>query len=258
MGTRFSCATFAALIVSMLVSGQTWGQDTERVGQVTHAVGVRNILLRASGETLVLPEIDAAKEDSAKAEIARSGDRLTTDPNSWLILKLDEVEGQISLENDPFFEGHLHLAGTQDEPVCHLVSGVAKFEKSTVLQSEKKLCKVWTQAATVDTNGTVFLVRARGYVSSIFVIEGEVAVTSTDPRFPEPKRVSGGEWLRARKGEPLPEPRRFRRGDAGAGSSECITAPCTYTESWLIPAPPVTTPFAPLPPPPNPPGRMPR
>lgn len=109
----------------------------------------------------------------------------------------------------------------------------------------------------IEDEHTRYEIDVQASSTRVFVHEGAVSVFSTNPDYPEPRLVSAGEWVRARKGEEIPPPKRFTMAlGPGSGSSECIYSDCKLVNSLLIPARPVVTPGVLIPPPPNPPGRQ--
>ena len=138
--------------------------------------------------------------------------------------------------------------------ICH-VTGRVQFERKRVRKRPAKSCDVLAGGVNFRHFNTKFLIDARGYETSLFVMDGSVEVSSVNPKFPEKQMVHAGEWLVARKDEPIPEPKRYRRSDARSGSTECIYSNCKITDKVPIPPPPVFTPQVLIPPPPNPPGQ---
>jgi hypothetical protein len=157
--------------------------------------------------------------------------------------------GNIEIES-----GRMHLLdGPDGGPVARVEGGLVRVE------GELDNYTVVTDLITTDPWGTIYEVIAEPRESRVFVYEGTVAVTSTNPRYAEPVLVRAGEWVRAREGEPVSEPKVFilskvRRGP-GSGASECIYSNCKINDNVLIPERPVVTPGVLIPPPPNPPGR---
>lgn len=113
-----------------------------------------------------------------------------------------------------------------------------------------------TDFITTEPYGTLYEVYALPEESRVYVYDGEVAVTSTDPRFTDTIYVHAGEWVRARKGQTISPKKRFMIATGpGSGSSACIYSNCKITDDPRIPLEPVVTPQVLIPPNPNPPSR---
>ena len=149
--------------------------------------------------------------------------------------------------------GRLRLAGVSELTECEMLEGVGVFE------GPPKPCNVVSKDFRLEENGTLYEVHVQAQDSRVFVYDGSVSVFSTNPAFPQPQLVQAGEWVRARKGEPIPAPTKFMlQGVAagpGSGSTECIYSNCKIVDEVPISMPPEFPPPALAPPPPNPPGR---
>lgn len=141
--------------------------------------------------------------------------------------------------------------------------GVMEFEcvldrgSSAIFEHPPHTCRpVVPDASNVSAEGTRYQVDVMARDTRISVYEGVVSITSTNANYPEPRHVHAGEWVRFRKGEPIPKPKKFTMAiGPGAGSTECIYSDCKLVDSVLIPSRPVVTPGELIPPPPNPPGQ---
>ena len=214
------------------------------VGQVTFASAESYIERVIDKFSLEVPE-------GGSAENIEENDVLTT-RGGIIRLSLEiALQTEIKVRN-----GSLQLTRTDDELTCHVLKGTVQFAKKRYKKGTAKLCTVLAGTTKEESEGTNFLVNIKGNKTSVFVIEGTVAVSSTEPEFQEedPVLVHTGEWLRAEKGRSIPPPQRFRLSDAGSGSSECIYSNCKVTDNILIPRQPVFRPVL-LPPPLNPPSR---
>ena len=149
--------------------------------------------------------------------------------------------------------GRLRLAGVSELTECEMLEGVGVFE------GPPKPCNVVSKDFRLEENGTLYEVHVQAQDSRVFVYDGSVSVFSTNPAYPQPQLVQAGEWVRARKGEPIPAPTKFLlpgfAAGPGSGSTECIYSNCKFTDDVRIP-PREVFPYQPLiTPPPNPPGR---
>ncbi len=240
-------------VILFFVSSIGVAQVKESVGQVILTEGEDNRIERAPDP---INPLDIPIEQGV-AETIRIDDTLIAGEDSYLKFSFRDVAaGNVLLD-----QGRLRLTGNVDDPVCELIDGTAVFrsegsEDRDFQTGDPVSCKFTTEAAGHTHEGTEFVLTARGHESSVFVMEGVVEVTSSDPeKFPGVQLVHAGEWLRARKGMPIPPPQRWKRSGPGSGSSNCITSNCRLTDEVPIPFPPVVTPQA-LPPPPfNPPGK---
>ncbi len=184
----------------------------------------------------------------------KTGDLLTAyGEKSWFLLDLD-VLGSLVMVTD----GSLELVGTDAGLECRITGFVVfkDYEFTADDVQGSSLCSAWANPGIYDPNGTKYMIHAQGYQSSVFVFEGEVAVTRTEPEFQglDPVIVHAGEWLLSREGMPIQKPQKFRRSDPGSGNSECIYSNCKITDDLRNPGEPPRRP--PLPSPPlHPPGR---
>lgn len=126
-----------------------------------------------------------------------------------------------------------------------------------LMEGEPAPCQYVTKDGTVVKRGTVLEMDVSATDTRVFVFEGWIEVFSTDTvKYPDPREVHAGEWVRFRKGEPIPKPKKFTMAiGPGSGSTECIYSDCKLVDSVLIPSRPVVTPGELIPPPPNPPGQ---
>lgn len=147
--------------------------------------------------------------------------------------------------------GYMRLAGDAELIECQFKKGnfVIKGPPQPCIGSTPDIGKI-------EEQGTLYEIDVSASDSRVFVFEGAVAVYSTNPAYPDPRMVHAGEWVRARKGQPIPQPQKFMWAPGpGSGSSECIYSDCSLINKVPIPPPPVFTPRILLPPPPNPPGQ---
>lgn len=173
----------------------------------------------------------------------------------------ESVEGylQMHLEDDRntlaiLRDGSMKITRGADGLICDVSGKVLLSGKRVRNASPDTNCDVLAGGFFFRHLSTEFLIDARGIETSLFVIEGSVEVFSEDPAVTERQVVLAGEWLVTRKGEPIPEPKRYRRTDVISGSSECIYSWCRLTRS--IDNEPPDHMRVLIPPPPNPPGRQ--
>ena len=180
-------------------------------------------------------------------------DKFSAPESGKITLILPDVDTSIEME-----DATLKIAGTKEKLICDLLDGEAKFNgksRRELEEDEEQVgCCIRTNKKEACTGGTEFLVRANGYQSSLFVIEGKVQITSDNPEHSQ-RWVREGEWVQFRRDGPIPPPQRYRLSDARSGSTDCIYSNCKLSELVLIPAPPFITPQILFPPPFNPPGR---
>lgn len=154
--------------------------------------------------------------------------------------------------------GKVEITGTPDDIVCEVHGADVHFIEPGKKEMEElgiKSCCSESNGKSICPNGTEYMVQARGYETSVFVVEGEVSIVDELSGEPTERTVRAGEWVNFRKGEVTPPPQRYRLSDARSGSSDCIYSNCKITD--LVP------PFGPwfpppeilAPPPFNPPGR---
>jgi hypothetical protein len=227
------------LILHMLFFGISAHAEPKKVGQV-YDVKVEAFVIR-----------DEIKTPVDKPDDVFLGDILGVDQRrSRLQIALTR-----SSERRPITikYGRLRLAGISELTECEMLDGVGVFE------GPPKPCNVVTKDFRLEEDGTLYEVHVQAQDSRVFVYDGSVSVFSTNPAYPQPQLVQAGEWVRARKGEPIPAPTKFMlQGVAagpGSGSTECIYSNCNIVDD-VRSDPPEGNPFQPLiPPPPNPPGR---
>ena len=227
------------LIFQMLFYGMSAHAEPKKVGQV-YDVKVEAFVIR-----------DEVKTPVDKPDDVFLGDILGVDQRrSRLQIALTR-----SSERRPITikYGRLRLAGISELTECEMLDGVGVFE------GPPKPCNVVSKDFRLEENGTLYEVHVQAQDSRVFVCDGSVSVFSTNPAYPQPQLVQAGEWVRARKGEPIPAPTKFLlQGVAagpGSGSTECIYSNCKIVDEVPISMPPEFPPPALIPPPPNPPGR---
>lgn len=220
----------------------------------------RQVLIRRGEDEDEVPMI--VEEGTDEAEKIFLDELLTagTPPGS----SVDRIYGLLHMKLDDHGETTLKVVNgsiefkkdkTGEKTICE-VKGIASFKtvgnkNETIL----KTCDVEAGGFYWRHLATEFMIDARGEETSLFVIEGSVEVSSTDPEYKEDKKVvvNAGEWLMTRRGKSIPPPMRYRRTDAVSGNSECIYSWCTLTRDVL--EPPSPPPLALPPPSPNPPGQ---
>lgn len=235
-------AMWAVLLVVMPGSSAL-AQDVEVVGQVSSFI---------AGRSFIYHEVGAARpspQEPIEGNIdVHHTDVLEAKDDGKIEVKLIP-SGQIDIES-----GRIHLL---DDPsgarVARVEGGLVRVEGSLENYA------VITDLIETSPFGTIYEVLAEARESRVYVYEGVVVVTSTDPRFPEEVVVNAGEWVRAREGEPISAPKVFilsrARFDPGSGASECIYSNCKIIDKVLVPELPYSTPNYLVPPDPNPPGR---
>ena len=238
-----SIPTACLAILAAMMSFAASGQEAEKVGDVLSYV---------SGRSFIYHEVSAdrpAPQEAIDGNIeVHHTDVLEAKDDGKIEVKLIP-SGQIDIES-----GRIHLLDDPGgAPIARVEGGLVRVEEALENYT------VVTDLITTEPWGTVYEVLAAARESRVFVYEGSVRVTSTDPRFPEPVIVSAGEWVRAPKGEPISAPKVFilsrARVESGSGASECIYSNCKIIDDPRIPEPPVFTPGVLVPPPPSPPGR---
>lgn len=237
---RGTLVTSLALLVGF--SSESLVSD-ESVGEVVIA-DPRSWIEREGVDT-----IEPIPLDQAETHDVQANDTLTSTLGGYVLMDLD-LSGR-GLSEVVVTEGIVTFKKDAEGLICE-VSGTVLFTQSR--GDAPALCGVHAGGHNFRHTSTEFLIDARGIETSLFVIEGSVEVFSEDPAIPEGQVVLAGEWLVTRKGEPIPEPKRYRRTDVISGSSECIYSWCRLTRSIDI------EPLGPMrvliPPPPNPPGRQ--
>ena len=227
------------LIFQMLFYGMSAHAEPKKVGQV-YDVKVEAFVIR-----------DEVKTPVDKPDDVFLGDILGVDQRrSRLQIALTR-----SSERRPITikYGRLRLAGISELTECEMLEGVGVFE------GPPKPCNVVSKDFRLEENGTLYEVHVQAQDSRVFVYEGSVSVFSTNPAYPQPQLVQAGEWVRARKGEPIPAPTKFLlqsvAAGPGSGSTECIYSNCKIVDEVPVSLPPNFPPPALISPPPNPPGR---
>lgn len=221
------------------------GQAPEKVADVTRFATGRSFVYHEVGfGQPSLPEPIESNIEVHHTDVLEAGDTgyITI---KWL------GSGELTIES-----GQVHLLDDEDG------APLARFKGELGLVRVEDALPGYTlvtpHASFVDW-GTTFEVLTEARESRVYVYEGIVAVTSTDPRFPEVVLVQAGEWARAREGEPISAPKVFilsrARFDPGSGASDCVYSNCKVIDDPRIPEQPVYTPGVLIPPPPNPPGR---
>ena len=100
--------------------------------------------------------------------------------------------------------GYMRLAGDEELIECQFKKG------NFVIKGPPQPCKGSTpDIGLIEEQGTLYEIDGQATNSRVFVFEGSGAVYSTNPEYPEPQLLHAGEWVRARKGEPIPKPQRF-------------------------------------------------
>ena len=228
------------LIFQVLFYGMSAHAEPKKVGQV-YDVKVEAFVIR-----------DEVKTPVDKPDEVFLGDILGVDQRrSRLQIALTK-----SSERRPITikYGRLRLAGSSELTECEMLDGVGVFE------GPPKPCNVVSKDFRLEENGTLYEVHVQAQDSRVFVYDGSVSVFSTNPAYPQPQLVQAGEWVRARKGEPIPTPTKFVlpgfAAGPGSGSTECIYSNCKITDKVPISTTRIFTPQPLIPPPPNPPGRQ--
>lgn len=235
----------AIILVLLAFFGSTAApaQEAEVVGQVSNFI---------AGRSFIYHEVSAARpapQEPIEGNVdVHHTDVLEAKDDGKIEVKLIP-SGQIDIES-----GRIHLLDDPGgAPVARVEGGLVRVEGSLENYT------VVTDLITTEPWGTIYEVIAEARESRVYVYEGAVAVTSTDPRFAEPVIVNAGEWVRAPEGEPVSKPRVFILGrarfDPGSGASDCIYSNCKIIDDPQIPEQPDYTPGVLIPPPPNPPGR---
>ena len=237
-----SCICLGLLASAAAVRAQA--QEAEVVGQVTTYIAGRSFIYHEVSADRVAPQVAI----DGNIEVHHL-DILEAKDDGKIEVKLIP-SGQIDIES-----GRIHLLDDPGgAPIARVEGGLVRVEGALEEYT------VVTDLITTEPWGTTYEVLAAARESRVFVYEGSVRVTSTDPRFPEPVVVNAGEWVRAREGEPVSAPQVFilsrARVEPGSGSSECIYSNCKIIDDPRIPEPPVYTPGVLVPPPPTPPGRQ--
>jgi hypothetical protein len=230
--------------ILMLLAGNTaFSQEGEVVGQVVSFKPDRSFIYHEVSVAQPSPQ-----EPIDSNILVHHTDVLEAKDKGKIEVKLIP-SGQIDIES-----GRMHLLdGPGGAPVARVEGGLVRVEGTLENYT------VVTDLITTDPWGTIYEVHADARESRVFVYEGVVNVTSTDPRFTEPVPVRAGEWVRAREGEPVSAPQIFiisrARFDPGSGTAECIYSNCKIIPDPRIPEQPPYTPGVLIPPPPNPPGQ---
>lgn len=237
-------STFCLSLLALAAAGAAHAQDAEVVGQITTFIAGRSFIYHEVSADRVAPQ----EAIEGNIEVHHT-DVLEAKDDGKIEVKLIP-SGQIDIES-----GRIHLLDDPGgAPIARVEGGLVRVEEALENYT------VVTDLITTEPWGTVYEVLAAARESRVYVYEGSVRVTSTDPRFPEPVVVSAGEWVRAHKGEPISEPKVFilsrARVDPGSGASECIYSNCKTIDDLRIPEPPIYTPGVLVPPPPTPPGRQ--
>lgn len=246
MGSSPGIARICLCILFLTGSANVVSQD--KIGQVTETEGETFIMRSDEKIRVTVPTKDDPAVD------AWDGDILKAEDDSFLEVNLENITGNIEVA-----EGSLEVLGPIEEPVCHVIEGIVRFEGKTEGKGKKDCCKVLTDDVHADCEGTKFEVHVKAYNTFVIVHEGSVKVTSKGVKNPKSHLVPAGYWVNARYGEQIPPPYRFSWADAAdrlrAGSTQCIYSNCKEIDNPTIPSPPIAFPKALVPPPPNPPGQ---
>lgn len=236
-----------ALLLCMLASDSCLSQ--EAIGTVT----------RADDKSHIKRKDTDIPTDQLKGESIEIGDTLTSHDNQT------GAQLQISLTPDGrrktsivMEHATLGLSEKDGQLMCYVKGRVlysrgrkVKFNRREK-SAEDKCTVLFSGRTAYRAHGTQFMLDARGMETSLYVMDGAVEAFRDDVDPPEKQMVFSGEWLLIREDEPIPSPKRFRRRDVSAGSSQCIYSDCTINDRVPIVEPP--TPGQLAPPPPNPPG----
>lgn len=204
----------------------------------------------------------AVRADSAEVDLAPGVDVFRADTVQTLVQALLEIEmldgSRFTLDENT----RVALADyvTTDEPRGRLglLRGRMRATISETFSSRSDSFQVQTTEGVMGVQGTDFLVEAPPGETRVYVYEGLVLVTSTDPAFPDGVLLGPGDFIRVRLGEPLEEPSRFQvaapRPDdlIGSGGEQQMRSGGDQSNDPLQQVPEL----APLliPPEPNPPG----
>jgi hypothetical protein len=238
-----TASTLCLSLLAVAAAGAAHAQEGDVVGQVTTFIAGRSFIYHEVSADRPAPQVAI----DGNIEVHHT-DVLEAKDDGKIEVKLIP-SGQIDIES-----GRIHLLDDPGgAPIARVEGGLVRVEGTLENYT------VVTDLITTEPWGTVYEVHASPRESRVFVYEGSVRVTSTDPRFPESVVVSAGEWVRARKGEPVSAPQVFilsrARVEQGSGASECIYSNCKIIDDPRIPEPPLDTPGVLVPPPPTPPGR---
>jgi hypothetical protein len=212
------------------------------VGEVTRA-DTRSYIER--GSQPASSEIEPIIKSDEDAQDILLNDKLSSE-DGIVQLSLDDANlTDIVMLQD----ASLKVTKVEEELFCN-VTGIVLFSR-TPAKEPAATCNAFAGGVNFKHNDTMFLLNARGYETSLFVMEGSVEVSSAEPELSEKVIVNAGEWLVTRKGEPIPKPKKYRRIDVVSGNNECIYSWCRLTRGVII-----EPPYRPVlsPPPPNPPG----
>ena len=239
----------ALLLLPMLLAGRPALSD-ERAGTVVRAEDQSQIEVTGQDpESFVIQQGETTRDVYLDQRVTAQQSPPPESQDGYLQMNLEDKRNTLVILRS----GSLRVTEEADERICH-VTGKVLFSGKPVRDTGPEACDVLAGGFYFRHLSTEFLIDARGIETSLFVIEGSVEVFSEDPDVPERQVVVAGEWLVTRRGEPIPEPMRYRRTDVVSGSSECIYSWCRITRD-LLPDERIGDMRVLIPPPPNPPGR---
>lgn len=130
-------------------------------------------------------------------------DLLRTAEDSSLTVALDDGSW-FSMDADTEAQVSEYLAG--QDAVLTLTKGRLKVFVSTVFSRYDSAFRVRTDEAVIGVQGTFFIITRLIAETTVFVLEGIVAVTSTDPRYPRPVTAGPGQFVRVPRDGPPSQP----------------------------------------------------
>jgi len=142
--------------------------------------------------------------------------------------------------------------------LLNMVRGRLRTSVSKTFSRRKDGFRLKTNTSVMGVQGTDFMVTATAVLTTVYVFEGVVSVTSLDPNFARAEILNAGEFTQVRLGQPIPTPTTFTpveteaTKEMGSGSEQDVQSGGLQSDdpTTVAPQPPPVE----VPPVPNPPG----
>lgn len=178
--------------LAFLSLGTGHAQEPESVGDVADLLGL------AEAERETPDPIELAVQD----DVFRT-DRLRTFEDSHLTVALDDGSW-FKMDADSEADIADYVAG--QTALLNLARGRARVFVSKTVSRYNNSFRVQTDDAVIGVQGTFFIVTKLAGETTVYVVQGSVSVTSTDPAYPQPVIAEAGEFVRVEANSPPSEP----------------------------------------------------
>ena len=220
----------ATACVALLLLDTSHAQEQpETVGDVADLLGV------AEADRETQDPVELAIEDEVfRADLLRTleDSHLTVEfaDGSWFKLDADS-------------EANVADYVADETALLKLAHGRVRVFVSKTFSRYDNAFRVQTDDAVIGVQGTFFIVTKLAGETTVYVVQGEVSVTSTDPRYPDPVVAEAGEFVRVEENSPPTEPETITQRSS-SGQTPAVPDPGNWdpSDGTLPPDSPVPVP----------------